>query len=61
LWTGVKGRIEYRYTDYGKFSKDVPLTNNYPSVCTAGTCGTNAHIDMRAFNQRIMVGLGFDL
>jgi len=61
LWTGVKGRFEYRYTDYGKISKDVPLTNNYSAVCTPTTCGNNAHIETRAFNHRFMVGLGFDL
>ena len=61
VWTGVKARLEYRYTDYGKISKDVPLTNNNSLVCTASTCGTNAHIDTRAFNHRLMVGLGFDL
>jgi opacity protein-like surface antigen len=60
LWADVKGRIEYRYTDYGKISKDVPLTNNN-SLCTATTCGTNAHIGTRAFNHRLMVGLGLDL
>ena len=58
LWAGVKGRIEYRYTDYGKISKDVPLTNNN-SFC-GSSCGSVAHIDTRAFNQRLTVGLGFD-
>jgi outer membrane immunogenic protein len=58
LWAGVKGRIEYRYTDYGKFSKDVPLTTNNSSCGTS--CGSVAHIDTRAFNQRLTVGLGFD-
>lgn len=57
---GVKARIEYRYTDFGKFSKDVPLTNNSFGACGT-SCGTNAHIDLRAFNHRVMVGLGFDL
>jgi opacity protein-like surface antigen len=59
VWTGVKARLEYRYTDYGKISKDVPLTTNNP-FCGI-SCGTNAHIDTRAFNHRLMVGLGFDL
>ncbi len=58
LWAGVKGRIEYRYTDYGKISKDVPLTTNN-SFC-GSSCGSVAHIDTRAFNQRLTVGLGFD-
>jgi outer membrane immunogenic protein len=52
-------RLEYRYTDYGKISKDVPLATN--SLTCGSSCGTNAHIDTRAFNQRLMVGLGFDL
>jgi outer membrane immunogenic protein len=59
VWTGVKARLEYRYTDYGKISKDVPLATN--SLTCGSSCGTNAHIDTRAFNQRLMVGLGFDL
>jgi outer membrane immunogenic protein len=57
---GVKARIEYRYTDFGKYSKDVPLTNNSFGAC-GSLCGTNAHIDLRANNHRVMVGLGFDL
>lgn len=65
LFPGWKGRIEYRYTDYGKFSEDVPLTNNVFGGCSSGSgpgsCGSNAHIDMRASNHRVMVGLGLDL
>ena len=34
VWAGVKARLEYRYTDYGKFSKDVPLATN------SSSCGT---------------------
>jgi outer membrane immunogenic protein len=59
---GVKARVEYRYTDFGKYSKDVPLANNSLGACsTPSVCGNNAHIDLRAFNHRVMVGLGFDL
>jgi outer membrane immunogenic protein len=60
VFAGVKARVEYRYTDFGSFSKDVPLTNNSFGAC--GTpCGTNAHIDLRAYNHRLTVGVGFDL
>ncbi len=59
LWANVKARAEYRYTTLGKFSKDVPLANNF--ACPPGTCGTTAHIDLKATNQRFLVGLGFDL
>jgi outer membrane immunogenic protein len=62
LWQGVKARFEYRYTSLGKFSKDVPLANNDPLACSVpGTCGTVAHIDMKATNQRFLVGIGWDL
>jgi opacity protein-like surface antigen len=30
LWAGWKGRIEYRYTDFGSQTKTVPLT----TACT---------------------------
>jgi outer membrane immunogenic protein len=56
---GVTARFEYRYTDFGKFSKDVPLSTVGP--CAPGSCGTNAHIDLRAFNHRATVGIGFSL
>ena len=61
IGAGVKARAEYRYTSLGKFSKDVPLANTYGGACPPGTCGTNAHIDLKATNQRFLVGLGFDL
>ena len=59
FWTGIKGRVEYRYTDLGKYSQDVPLSHT--GVCGPTVCGTNAHIDLRATNHRVMVGFGLDL
>ena len=61
FWTGIKARVEYRYTDLGKFSQDVPLSNNSGGFCPPSTCGTNAHIDLRATNHRVMFGLGIEL
>jgi len=57
----IKLRVEYRYTDFGSFSKDVPL------AVTAGACSTtagcvaagNAHIDMRAYFHTVRFGVGF--
>jgi outer membrane immunogenic protein len=60
ILAGVKARVEYRYTDFGSISKDVPLTNNF-GCSSPSVCGNNAHIDLRAFNHRVTVGLGFDL
>jgi outer membrane immunogenic protein len=58
LLYGIKGRVEYRYTDFGKFTRDVPLAASVS--CSPSDCGTNAHIEMRASNHRVTVGLGFD-
>jgi outer membrane immunogenic protein len=55
-----KLRFEYRYTDLGSFSRDVPLfvtTSPCPGVVT--TCTGNAHIDLRAAFHTFRVGLGF--
>jgi opacity protein-like surface antigen len=54
-----KLRFEYRYTDLGSFSKDVPLAVT-TTPCNFG-CTGNAHIDMRAGFHTFRVGLGFGL
>jgi outer membrane immunogenic protein len=58
LGGGLKGRLEYRYTDFGRISKDVPLTS---TGCEFFICGTNAHIDMNAAFHTLRFGLGVDL
>jgi outer membrane immunogenic protein len=55
---GLKARLEYRYTDFGRISKDVPLTS---TGCEYYSCGTNAHIDMNAAFHTVRLGLGVDL
>jgi outer membrane immunogenic protein len=55
---GLKARLEYRYTDFGHFSYDVPLHPN-PS-CGLLPCGTNAHVDLNAAFHTVRVGLGVD-
>jgi outer membrane immunogenic protein len=63
LFAGWKGRLEYRYTDFGSITKDIALSNNVTSVggCSTTVCGNVAHIETKASNHRITVGLGFDL
>jgi len=57
----IKLRVEYRYTDFGSFSKDVPLALTAGS-CTNGCVPTgNAHIDMRAYFHTVRFGIGFGL
>jgi outer membrane immunogenic protein len=56
-----KLRFEYRYTDLGSFSRDVPLAAvSTPTPCTVG-CTGSAHIDMRAGFHTFRLGLGFGL
>jgi outer membrane immunogenic protein len=60
---GIKARLEYRYTDLGSFSKDVPLTATPAGggACGGGyACTGNAHIDMEAAFHTIRLGLGVD-
>jgi outer membrane immunogenic protein len=55
-----KLRFEYRYTDLGSFSRDVPLVAAGEPPCSVG-CTGNAHIDLRAAFHTFRVGLGFGL
>ncbi len=57
---GLKARLEYRFTSYGSYSKDIPL--NCTQTCTAifAPSGT-AHIEVSdVYNQTVMAGIGFD-
>jgi outer membrane immunogenic protein len=57
-----KLRFEYRYTDLGSFSRDVPLVAvTTPSSCPFTSCTGNAHIDLRAAFHTFRVGLAFGL
>jgi outer membrane immunogenic protein len=56
LGGGVKARIEYRYTDFGDISHNIPLTQ----VCPGLVCGSNAHIDTHAAFNTVRLGLGVD-
>jgi outer membrane immunogenic protein len=58
LGGGIKARIEYRYTDFGDISHDIPLS----AVACPGTglCGTNAHIDTHAAFNTVRFGVGVD-
>jgi opacity protein-like surface antigen len=57
-----KVRFEYRYTDLGSFSRDVPLAAvSTPPPCSVGVCAGNAHLDLRAAFHTFRVGLAFGL
>jgi outer membrane immunogenic protein len=60
LWGGWKARVEYRYTDYGSYTKTVAVN----TVCVAPTgCSapsSSASIDLRESFHTVRVGVGFD-
>jgi outer membrane immunogenic protein len=59
----LKARIEYRYTDFGSFSKDVALarsTTVVPPFGSPNTGSTNAHLEMRAAFHTVRFGLGMN-
>jgi outer membrane immunogenic protein len=63
LWAGLKWRAEYRYTDFGSYTKNVPLvtactgSSAAASTCTASPSG-GASLALRSFDHRFTVGLG---
>src|SRR5262249_27695594 len=70
--SGLKVRVEYRYTTFGNFSKDIPLARTTTCVVPAtsppepcfsppNTGSTNAHIDMNTHLQTLTLGLAFAL
>lgn len=60
LWDNWKARIEYRYTDFGSYTKTVAVN----TVCVAPTgCSapsSSATINLRESFHTIRVGIGFD-
>jgi len=65
VWTGVKARAEYRYTDFGTYTKNFPLitacTGGAPvTTCTASPSGGTA-ISLRESFHTFRVGLAWDL
>jgi len=62
MFANAKLRFEYRYTDFGSFSRDVPLVAVSPSCGVGGfLCSGNAHIDLRAAFHTFRLGLGFQI
>jgi outer membrane immunogenic protein len=62
---GWKIRVEYRYTDFGNFSKNIPLT--YSTNCTGGAgcapataISSNAQVNLHPTFQTIRFGVGFN-
>ena len=60
IWDRWKLRVEYRYTDYGTYTKSVPVS----TVCVTPTgCSVPSNlatISLRKSFHTVRVGLGFD-
>jgi outer membrane immunogenic protein len=59
IWSRVKARLEYRYADFGTYTKNLPVTTVCDPECD--TPSSNVSIDLKSNFHRVMVGLGFDL
>ena len=63
---GLKARLEYRYTDFGSFSKDVALARSTTTgtppfgIGSPNTGSTNAHIEMHAAFHTVTFGLSMN-
>lgn len=60
IWGGWKARVEYRYTDFGSYTKTVAVN----TICVASTgCSvpsSSATINLRESFHTIRLGVGFD-
>jgi outer membrane immunogenic protein len=60
VWTGWKVRVEYRYTDYGSFTKTIPVTTVCSIITGCSVPSSSATVNLRESFQTIRVGLGYD-
>jgi outer membrane immunogenic protein len=64
VWAGVKARAEYRYTDFGRYTKTFGLANTCVGLtgtgCLASPSG-NVSVDLRESFHTFRVGLAVDL
>jgi outer membrane immunogenic protein len=60
VWAGWKARVEYRYTDYGSYTKTIPVTTVCNAVTGCSAPSSSATINLRESFQTVRVGLGYD-
>ena len=62
LMAGWKGRIEYRFTDFGDYSKNIPLSAAPGAPCSATfSCTGNARVDLNEnVFHTVRVGIALD-
>ena len=60
LWGGWKARVEYRYTDYGSYTKTVAVNTVCVAPIGCSAPSSSASIDLRESFHTVRVGVGFD-
>jgi outer membrane immunogenic protein len=60
VWGGWKARVEYRYTDYGSYTKTVAVNTVCGGPAGCSVPSSSASIDVRESFHTVRVGLGFD-
>lgn len=56
---GLKVRGEYRFSHFGDYSRNIPLTSSCPAGC--GTPSSNARIDVsNVYSHKFLLGIGWD-
>jgi outer membrane immunogenic protein len=62
LWgTGWKARAEYRYTDFGSYTKNFAISTSCPAFASCSSPSSNVSVSLRESFHTFRVGLGFDL
>jgi outer membrane immunogenic protein len=59
--TGWKWRAEYRYTDFGSYTKNFAISTVCPATSSCASPSSNVSISLRESFHTFRVGLGFDL
>jgi outer membrane immunogenic protein len=61
VWRGVKVRAEYRYTDFGDFSVNLPVISVCTGLVGCNTPSNNVRIDLENSFHAVRFGVGIDL
>jgi outer membrane immunogenic protein len=61
IWSGFKARAEYRYTHFGDFNVNLPVTTTCSVEIGCDTPSSNVRIDLEHSFHTFRIGLGFDL
>jgi outer membrane immunogenic protein len=60
IWGGWKARVEYRYTDYGSYTKTVAVNTVCVTATGCSSPSSSATINLKESFHTVRVGLGFD-